>query len=184
MKEIWKDIAGYENLYQVSNLGNIKSIGRMNYDINTKKVVFLKKEMPLKPFLNHKGYKMVKLQKNKNKKTISIHRLVAQTFIDNPNNLPQVNHINGNKQDNRVENLEWCDNTYNYREAVRLGLKKERKVKLVSQNGKTIVFDNIHRMCEFLNICVSGEYRKFINKGKLFKGYYLYDIGGDVRNDF
>lgn len=95
--EIWKDIKGYEGLYQISNLGKIKS---------NKKI--------LKPYINKKdGYAYIGLHKNKNNKVLKIHRLVAQTFIDNPNNLPQVNHKDENKTNNSIDNLEWCSAKYN-----------------------------------------------------------------------
>lgn len=116
MKEIWKDVIGYEELYQVSNLGKVRSFPRKG--THTKKINLLK------PSKNKKGYLQVSLSKNKNRKTISIHRLVAQTFIDNPNNLPQVNHIDGNKLNNCVDNLEWCTNEYNMKESIKLGLRK------------------------------------------------------------
>lgn len=96
--EIWKDIKGYEGLYQVSNLGNIRDS---------------KRNKPRKVSKNCRGYGWVHLTKDKASKPFSAHRLVAIHFIPNPDNLPQVNHRNLNKMDNRVENLEWCDNSYN-----------------------------------------------------------------------
>ena len=99
--EIWKDIKGYEGLYQVSNEGRIFSV------INS---IFLK------PIENN-GYYTVSLYKNKKPSINNIHRLVAEAFIPNPNNLPCVNHKNEIKTDNKVNNLEWCtyqyNNTYN-----------------------------------------------------------------------
>ena len=94
-KEIWKDIRGFENKYQISNMGRIRSIFRY-------KII-------LKPALTQ-GYKFVSLYNKTSKKCYRIHRLVAQTFIPNPNNKITVNHKNGIKTDNRVSNLEW--NTY------------------------------------------------------------------------
>lgn len=96
--EIWKIIKGYENLYEVSNKGNVRSI---------------KRKMLLKPFDNGLGYLRVWLYKKNKRELFYIHRLVAETFIPNPNNLPEVNHINEDKTDNRVENLEYCDRMYN-----------------------------------------------------------------------
>jgi hypothetical protein len=98
MKEIWKDIKGYEGIYQVSNYGNVKNI-----KTNKMKV----------PNLSNKGYLRVLLSNNKIKKQCSIHRLVADAFIDNPFNLKQVNHKDENKLNNNVNNLEWCTCQYN-----------------------------------------------------------------------
>ena len=100
MEEIWKDIMGYEGLYQVSNFGRIK---RTNDYI-------------LKPWIT-RGYCYVSLSNNGILKKYRVHKLVAQTFIPNPNNLPIVNHIDENKSNNRVDNLEWCtqyENVHKY----------------------------------------------------------------------
>ena len=101
--EEWKDIKGYEGLYQVSNLGRVKSLPRK----------YAPKERILKPEIGKRGYPYVVFSYNKERKTLKIHRLVAETFIPNPDNLPQVNHKDENKSNNCVENLEWCTNGYN-----------------------------------------------------------------------
>lgn len=176
MEEIWENIKGYEGLYQVSNLGRVKSIKRLIYDINKKQNVYIQKETILKYGLNHKGYKMVKLQKNKQKKTISIHRLVALTFIPNPNNLEQVNHIDGNKENNCVSNLEWCNNEYNHQHAIEHNLCKTRKVELTDVNGNKYQFNNLHLMFKFIKRRPGGDYKNYINKNKLYNGYYINDI--------
>lgn len=117
-KEVWKDIEGYEGLYQVSNLGRIKSLKRNTNNQCCKEDIILKLK------LHKNGYYCVVLYNNGKSKEILVHRLVAQTFLTNTNNLLCVNHINGNKQDNRVENLEWCSFSHNTKEAFRLGLMK------------------------------------------------------------
>ena len=118
-KEIWKDIDGYEGLYQISNLGNVKSLtNRSNH----------KEEKILKLNTNGKYY-LVNLCKNTKRKTLLIHRLVAKAFVDNPNNLPQINHINGNKLDNRAVNLEWCTCRTNIIHSIKNGLKVTKKGK-------------------------------------------------------
>lgn len=106
MLEIWKDIEGFEGHYQVSNFGRIKSLSRKSG--NT-----IKKERILKPRDHTHGYSEVSLGKDMKFKNKFVHRLVAIAFIPNPDNKPQVNHINENKQDNRVENLEWVTAKYN-----------------------------------------------------------------------
>lgn len=101
--EIWKDIEGYEGLYQVSDLGRVKSLIRYH---NTSWRI-------LTPRLQHNGYLMVTLSKNNIKNQISVHRLVAFTFISNPENKKCVNHKDGNKQNNTLANLEWVTNREN-----------------------------------------------------------------------
>ena len=103
MKEIWKDIDGFQGRYQISNLGNVMSL---NYN-NTGKSKLLK------PMPNQKGYLSVALSKNNHRTMKQIHRLVAEAFIPNPDNLPQVNHIDENPKNNMLSNLEWCDAKYN-----------------------------------------------------------------------
>lgn len=99
--EIWKDVPGYSGLYQVSNLGRVKSIER--YDAKKHRV----KERILKQANRGNGYKVVVLFSNGHK-MYAVHRLVALAFIPNPDGLPQINHKNEIKTDNRAENLEWC----------------------------------------------------------------------------
>ena len=103
MNEVWKDVEGYEGRYQVSNLGNVKSLryGGRNEARN------------LVPKCNNSGRLWVELFSNGNKKCMLVHRLVAIAFIPNPNNYPQINHIDENPKNNCVENLEWCTCQYN-----------------------------------------------------------------------
>ena len=110
MNEIWKSIKGYEGLYEISNLGNVRSqeriVPRGNHYIRIE-------ERILKPGKDKDGYLQVMLSKNGIQKIKKVHRLVAEYFIENNNSLPMVNHKNEIKDDNRVENLEWCDVVYN-----------------------------------------------------------------------
>lgn len=107
IKEIYRDIIGYEGLYQISNFGNVKSLERITSDGRRIKERFLN-------FTNTKdGYFRVILCKNKISKAFLVHRLVAQAFIPNTNNLPQINHKDENHINNNVNNLEWCTAKYN-----------------------------------------------------------------------
>lgn len=120
MEEVWKDINGYDGVYQVSNLGRIRTKDRMlkrEYHNG-----YVRKGQLIKMHEDKDGYLRVNLYKNGKPKTGLIHRLVAQTFIPNPNNLPQVNHKNLNKQDNRIENLEWISLEDNIKHAANFGL--------------------------------------------------------------
>ena len=114
--EIFRDIEGYDGLYQVSNLGNIKSYHKY------------KEGKILRPAIHWKGYGIVVLTGNI-RKNCWVHRLVAKAFIPNPENKKEVNHINGIKNDNQLENLEWATSSENMKHAFRTGLAKERKGK-------------------------------------------------------
>ena len=124
--EYWKDINGYEGLYQVSNYGRVKSFA--------KKQIRILKGSPIQ-----KGYLQVALYKNNKIKCFLIHRLVAENFIPNPNNLPQVNHKDENKQNNHINNLEWCTVLYNNN----YGTKKERLSKVYNKELHQTTSKNI-----------------------------------------
>lgn len=116
--EIWKDVVGFEGIYQVSNLGNVKSL-------NYRKQGFEK----LLTFKKHnKGYLQVQLRNNKINRTITVHRLVAEAFIPNPNNYTCINHKDENKQNNTVENLEWTTFSKNIIYSMRLHPERKRVV--------------------------------------------------------
>lgn len=114
MQEIWKDIDGYEGLYQVSNLGEIMSLNYMH----------TKQSQILKIKKTYDGYNRVNLCKNGKVTTCSVHILVAKAFIPNINNKPQVNHKDGNKDNNRVDNLEWVTGKENVIHSIKTGLRK------------------------------------------------------------
>lgn len=119
MEEIWKDVEGFEGLYMVSNFGNVKSL-------NYAKRGYAK---ILSPKKNNRGRLWVELRNCGNKKQFLIHRLVAMAFIPNPNNYPQINHIDENPQNNNVENLEWCTGEYNIKCYLKMHPPYKRKVK-------------------------------------------------------
>ena len=116
-EEVWKDVKGFEGLYQISSLGQVKSLRRNKI---------------LKPKKHRCGYLIVDLCNN-GEKTRYIHRLVAEAFIPNPNNLPQVNHIDENKKNNSVNNLEWCTPKYNTNYGSRIERFSESRKKKVLQ---------------------------------------------------
>lgn len=117
-KEIWKDVPGYEGLYQVSSIGNVRSLNYRG----------LGKVATLKPAPDKKGYLHVNLSKDGKNTTCQIHRLVAVAFIPNPDELPVVNHKDWNVANNQVGNLEWCTARYNsqYRKNTGYHLPNER----------------------------------------------------------
>lgn len=129
LKEIWKDVIGYKGTYQVSNLGRVKSLEK-TYIHNVHKHPSIRKEKLLKQGYSHKlnGYPVVSLTKSAYKaKTYKVHRLVAMAFIPNPNKRKTVNHKNGIKTDNTVENLEWATYSENFCHALSNGLIKIKK---------------------------------------------------------
>ena len=125
--EIWKDYKDYEGLYQASNLGRLRSLDRW---VKSKSgSVRLCKGKILKLCTDKYGYLKVSLYKNNKVKTYYVHRLVAEAFIPNPENLPEVNHKDENKLNNNAENLEWCDREYN----CNFGTRNEKVAKKCSK---------------------------------------------------
>lgn len=167
MKEIWKDIPGFENLYQVSNLGRVKSLPRKtNERIINGKI--------LTPINN--GYGYMKITINGKKKYV--HQLVAQAFILNPNNYKCVNHKDENKLNNNVDNLEWCSVKYNCNYGIRnekIGKKviqydkqmnEIRKYKTITEASKicNILISSISSSCRKKRKCAGGYIWRFTNE--------------------
>lgn len=135
MIEIWKDIKDYEGKYQISNLGNIKSLPRQMgfYSNSNIKIIngYIKKE----------GYFQVDLYKDNHRKKFYTHRLVAKAFIYNPNNYPQINHKDENKSNNTVDNLEWCTAKYNINYGSRTENAKKNKINHSKLSKKILQYD-------------------------------------------
>lgn len=154
-EEIWKDIEGYEGLYQVSNLGNFKRIVATNayskgYSIGKN------------------GYKIVSLSKNNNYKQEYLHRIIANTFIDNPYNKPTVDHINRDKLDNRVENLRWAT----YREQRINQTSGDTKIIATNlKNGEKLKFNSQADCARLLRLPQGNINRCLCGKRKSLGGY-------------
>lgn len=130
MEEIWKDIKDYEYKYQISNMGRVKIKENVTKRMNMGKLRnYKQKEIIMKPQVNYERYLKVSLtDTNGVSKNKVIHRLVASHFIDNKNNYPMVNHIDGDITNNRADNLEWCTNSMNITHAIeKLGFKPNTK---------------------------------------------------------
>ena len=137
--EVWRDVVGYEGFYQVSSYGRVKSLrGR--------------KEKFLSIDINNACYAKVLLSKNGQSKTLLVHRLVAAAFIPNVDNKPQVNHKNGNKFDNRVENLEWVTCSENTQHAYNMGLAKT--LRGVNNGAAKLTSEQIS---EIRSSCIIGD---------------------------
>ena len=157
--EIWKDVKGFEAYYEVSNMSNVRR----------KKGSSHLRQVNLKGSPDKDGYINVNLKIKQKTNSKRVHRLVAEAFIDNPENKPQINHINGIKSDNRLENLEWCTLSENRRHAYKTGLQNG-----LSRRGCKNNFAKL----EDRDII---EIRKRLNKGGLNDKSRRTDRGDDKR---
>ena len=167
-KEIWKDIEGFEGLYQVSNMGRVKSL---NYRRTGKEGI-------LKPLNDGRCYQQVKLWKDGKKKWYKIHRLVAQAFLDNSENLPEVNHLDQDKTNNKVENLEWCTSKQNCNYGTRNERMAEKHCKPViaihKVSGLILEFTSAREAERMTGIYHSSITRCCQGKQKTAKGYTFF----------
>ena len=175
--EEWKQIEGYEGMYEVSNLGNIRSLDRIVTATN-KNGTFNRvlKGRILRNSKTTKGYPQIAFSKNGKLKSVEIHRLVAKAFIPNPDNLIVVNHIDGNIKNNNVTNLEWCTHSYNSKHAYMIGTKKpirgEENVQSVLTDKEVIEIRRLNasgysqrKLGKMFNVCHS-TIRKIILRKK------------------
>ena len=162
----WCDIIGYENEYQINQFGEIRTLKnsskRKKYDI-------------LKPQINSKnGYVYQMLYKNGKGKLWRVHRLVAMIFLPNPYNLPQVNHIDGDKSNNHISNLEWCSQKENELHSRKVINTKEYKpFRVIYNNGQEVLYDVKSDLSEKLGVTTACVKNWLHNKSK---GYVNYDI--------
>lgn len=183
MDEKWKDIKNYEGFYQISNLGRVKSLIFRNNVCN------IKKEKILKPTDNGNGYLIVSLHKNKNRKVFYIHRLVGQTFIENKEHLKEINHKDGNRKNNNIDNLEWCNRKYNVEHSYRNNGRKSAFSEIKGNKHRLSIpikqysldrqfikkFDSMKQASEEMNICYTSIQRCRTKKQKTAGNYIWVD---------
>lgn len=168
MIEIWKDIKGYEGRYQISNLGRVKSLCRLEEKI-------------MHPVTTKKGYLQVRLSSGQCTKGLKVHRLVALNFIPNPNDKPEVNHLDGNKKNNLVTNLEWCTPKENMGHASQNNLLRDvsgnknpncKRINQYTTDGKFIkTWCSIFDITKELGAERHGICKCCTNKIKTYRGY-------------
>lgn len=190
MEEVWKDVPGYEGLYQVSNLGRVKSLDRLIPCKGGKTKIICKGR--IKSFCLNKSYYSVQLCKNaKEHKQHFVHRLVALAFIPNPNNYPEIDHIDGNPENNRVENLRWVTRQQNELNPItrkrisdsisgnkhwhfgKYGEEspKSKSIKRIDAGGKEKIYSSILLAAKDNNICVSAISNNIHGRSRTAGGY-------------
>ena len=180
MKEVWKDIKGYEGFYQISNFGNVRSLKKWSGIYK----VYVDREKILKTTKFSNGYCFVSLKSKK----YTVHRLVAEAFLENPNNYPIINHKDGNKQNNKIDNLEWCTYKHNIKEAQRIGLYDKRnknisnnpirskKIKILDKrSGKEKIYKNMKKASISLGYNPSYISHKIV-KGNFENDSYVWEV--------
>lgn len=203
-EEIWADVIGFEGLYKISNIGQVKSVDRIIYKNNGNRVPMNGKL--LTQHQNGHGYNIVVLyDKNHKHYTKKVHRLVAEAFISNPENYPVVNHINQIRTDNRVDNLEWCS----YRHNAEWSYMKKTTIYQYDLSGNLIkIWHSFVRAAEYINgnrisiiACAAGKQKQYKNfiwsygpinknefndrfRNKSLKRVIQFDDQGNILNEF
>lgn len=159
----WRDINGYENLYEASEVGYVRNK-------KTGKI--------LKPVLQHNGYLHVTLYKNKKPKQFRHHRIIAETFISNPENKPHINHLDEDKANNKVSNLQWCTSkeNNNYGNHIK-NVVSSRQVKIVDNYG--VIYNGVNEAGEKLGICPQNISKVLVGKRKTAGGLSFNYYNGD-----
>lgn len=148
-EEIWLPVKDFEDCYQISNYGIIRSTDRV---IRSETRPYLLKGKILKYKIDKDGYSIIELRKGERRKWVSAHRLVAIHFIPNPENLPQINHMDTIKSHNYVENLEWCTGKENQQHAIKMGLRDNVAKKGEDSNLSKLTWEEVNS--------IRGEYNK------------------------
>lgn len=179
MIEEWKDISNYEGLYKISDLGRVKSLYRKD------KSGVVRAEKIKSTFYDGQGYEIISLSKNGIKKTFRIHRLVAMAFIPNPDNKPEVNHIDENKAKNCAYNLEWVSKSENMRHnglcgrianKNRINSKSKKPILAITLDGSVLKFESINEAARRLNLHAPNLISCLKGKTKQSGGYrFEYD---------
>lgn len=167
--EVWKDVVGFEGYYKVSDKGNVYSVVRM---VRGRKCGGIM----LKPRYDKDGYLRVTLYKNGEQRTIFIHRLVLEAFVENPKNLPEVNHIDENKTNNELSNLEWCTSRHNTNHGTLIE-RLSKKVRAVNvETGEVLTFSSVKEAGRkgYDRGAVSRASRGDYYDGRIYKGHIWY----------
>lgn len=164
MEEIWKEVYGYDHLYEISNKGRLRTkySGKRGYTKDYKLIT---------PLDNGHGYLKFNLRLNHKQKTVYVHQLVAEAFIENPNGYMEINHKDEDKKNNHVDNLEWCERKYNQNYGtlgIRLSVSHSRKIRC-KENG--MIFDSITDAAKKMNTCKTAISNNIHGRSKTSCGY-------------
>ena len=174
MKEVWKDIKGFEGRYQVSNFGNVMSL---NYNKTGKKRL-------LKPSKHYKnGYLLVGLHKDGKVKMYLVHRLVAQAFLENPHKYKEINHLDECKTNNAINNLEWCDRKYNCNYGTRTERTCRAIIAIDYTSGLIEEFPSAWEASRQLGIAQSNIVACLKGRCKTYKGFYWFYSSQDTNSN-